>query len=268
MRWTTLATAVTLGFMIWPDAGEAQPPGNIPSAAQSRRIIEERDHMTNATFTSTTDADGNARLTIRAGEFLFEKVLAASGDATLRLSQGKDVVSIAMTGTGYVVSRGRRTARFDPRSDQAEGRNAVRTVLLGSQAVRTFRRLAAALESRDEADEEGPLQISALVDGALVQMLDGDTAATERIGKRIVRKHREAMRAAALKPNEYFRDCVLIYELALIDAWDLFSHCLQTARNSPWWISEWSETFCEFEWLARSQQYVWQFASCLALPFF
>jgi hypothetical protein len=266
MRWTTLATAVTLGLFLSPDAGEAQPPGSSPSAPQSRRIIEERDRLTNATFTSTFDADGNARLSIRAGDFLFEKVLASSGDATLRLSQGKDVVSIAMTGTGYVVARGRRTARFDPRSEQAEGRNAVRAVLLGSQAVRTFRRLAAALESRDEADEEGPLQVSALVDGALVQMLDGDTAATQRIGKRIIRKHRDAMRAAALKPGDYLRDCVLMYEVALIDAWDLLTNCLQASRSSPWWIAEWAETFCEWEWLARTQQYVWQFIACLAIP--
>ena len=46
---------------------------------------------------------------------------------------------------------------------------------VGTAAVRTFRRLGAALENRDESDDEGPLFLSALIDGSIVQMLDGDS---------------------------------------------------------------------------------------------
>lgn len=266
MRWMTHARAITIGLLILPTAGHAQSPGNRPSTAQTKRVSEERDRTTNALFTSTIDADGSVRLTVSAGDFLLEKALASSGDTTLRLSQGKDVVTIAMTQTGYVVARGKRTARFDPRAGQADGRDSIRSVLLGSQAVRTFKRLSAALENRDGTDDEGPLLMSALIDGALVEMLDGDTGATERIGKRLTRKRLTTMHAVKLKPGDMFRDCILMYELALIDAWDLFFQCLEASRNSPWWIAMWAEDFCEWEWLIRTQQYVWQFITCLALP--
>jgi hypothetical protein len=106
--------------------------------------------------------------------------------------QGKDVVSIAMNHGGYSVARGRKTARLDSQSGQ-EDLDAVRAVLLGSQAVRTFRRLSASLENRDD-DDAGPLLLSTLVDGAIVQMLDGDSGATGRIGKRITRKQRAGLR--------------------------------------------------------------------------
>ena len=266
MRWITHAMAITIGLLMLPTASRAQSPGNRPSTAQSRRVGEERDRATNAVFTSAVDADGNARLTVSVGDFLLEKALASSGDTTLRLSQGKDVVTIAMTQTGYVVARGKRTARFDPRAGQSDGRDSIRSVLLGSQAVRTFRRLSAALENRESTEDEGPLLMSSLIDGAIVETLDGDTGAAERIGKRVTSRRRARLQAIAFKP-ETLRDCVGMYEVALLDAWDLYAQCVYAARTSPWWVMAWAEDFCEWEWLIRSQQYIWQFIGCVSVPF-
>jgi hypothetical protein len=268
MRRTTRVVVITLGLMMVLGASQlADARLNSQNAQEEKRVRrEERDPATGAVFSVSLDSDSTARFTTRVGDFLLEKALASSGDLTLRLTQGKDTVTIAMSRTGYAVSRGKRSARFDPRSQQADGRDAVRAVLLGSPAIRTFRRLMSALENRDEREEEGPLIVSALADGALVQMLDGDTGATERIGKRLTRKRRAAMKAVNLKPDT-LRDCVLAYELSLIDAWDLYVICVDASRHSAWWIQSWAENFCEWEWLIRSQQYVWQFVGCVTLPF-
>ena len=186
-----------------------------------RRAYQEHDAATRTTFTATTDAAGNAVLTLKGGDFVLEKVVAHTGDATLRLSQGKDVVTIALSQSGFQVARGQKAVRVDPRSDKEDKIDAVRSVLLGSQAVRSFKRLVASLEDRDESEEDGPLALSALVDGAIVQLLDGDAEAARRIAKRITRKQRAGLRAVkARRAPATFVDCIGSYEFALMSAMD------------------------------------------------
>jgi hypothetical protein len=263
MRWTKPAVIMTLGLLMVPAGSqllEAQPR----SKPVSR---QEHDRVTDATFSSTMDEQGNARSTVAVGDFLLEKVLAPAGDATLRLSQGKDVVTIAINHNGYLVNRGKKSARLDSQSRQQEDLDSVRSVLLGSSAVRTFRRLGAALENRDESDDESPLFLSALIDGSIVQMLDGDSGATARIGKRVTRRRRAAIHQAMLRPDNLFTDCTLNYELSLVEAWDLFRQCQDTAWNNRWYVWFFAENFCELEFLLRSQQYIYQFLACFAYPF-
>jgi hypothetical protein len=269
MRWTKLVVAAAAGlFMlaanIQPAAAQSRDNSGQPRQAR-QPAHEEHDRVTDATLSSNVDEQGNARLTIKVGDFLLEKALSSTGDATIRLTQGKDAVSIVLNHGGYVVQRGKKMARLDSQSGQ-EDLDAVRVLLLGSPAVRTFRRLSASMENRDENDDEGPLFLSALVDGAIVQMLDGDSGATERIGKRITRKRRAAFRQAKLKPGT-FTDCILSYEMALIEAQDLFSQCRDTAWNNGWVVWYFAENLCELEFLIRSQQYIYQFVSCFAYPF-
>jgi hypothetical protein len=248
-------------------AGE--PQGNRGAGQQLRRsaVYQEYDRFTDATFTAATDTDGNAHFTIRGGEFLFEKALGPTGDATIRLTQGKDVVTIAVSQGGYHVERGRKSVRVNPRSAQSGGPDAVRSLLAGSAAVRTFKRLTATLEDRDEGEEDGALALSALIDGAMLQMLDGEPGAAKRIGKRVTRKHRAAVRPvkASAAPQGY-RDCVGLYEISLLWGWDQFAACYGEAQGYTWWVRDWVEYACEFEWFLRSQQYLWQFVGCMMLP--
>lgn len=248
-------------------AGE--PQGNRGGGPQIRRSTpyQEYDPLTEATFTAATDSDGNAHFTIKGGDFLFEKVLGPTGDATLRLTQGKDVVTIAMSQGGYQVERGRKNARFNPRSEQAGGPEAVRSLLVGSAAVRTFRRLTAALEDRDESEEDGALVLSALIDGAMVQMLEGEPGAAKRIAKRVTRKQRAGIRAVRAKAApQMFRDCIGLYEVSLIWGWDQFASCMNETAGYRWWVRECVQYACEFEWVGRSQQFLWQFVGCMMLP--
>jgi hypothetical protein len=268
MRWTTQGAAAAFGLFLL--AANIQPVAAQQSSENSvnkHPVHEERDPVTNAVFRSTVDAQGNAVFTVNVEDFTLEKAVASSGDTTIRLTQGKDNVSIGMNRGGYVVSRGRKTARLDPQSGKPEDMDAVRGLLLGSQAVRTFRRLSDSLENRDEKDEEGPLFLSTLVDGAIVEMLDGDSGAAQRIGKRITRKHRAVLQQVKLRPYGAFTDCILDYELSLLEAMDLFYECTSSAVRLSWILWWGMETMCELEWFIRSQQYIYQFMSCFAWPF-
>ncbi|HTL02334.1 MAG TPA: hypothetical protein VL243_08910 [Vicinamibacterales bacterium] len=270
MRWTTYAIAIPLGLFllaanIEPVAAQQRSDAARPTV--SRPIHEERDAMTNTVFSATVDDHNNARITVKAGDFTLEKAVASNGDTTIRLAQGADVVSVAMNQGGYLVERKQKSARFNPQSGKPEDMDAIRAVLLGSQAVRTFRQLTASFEARENNDGEGPLFLSTLVDGAIVQMLDGDSGAAERVGKRITQKRRAGLQPARMRAGEVFTDCVMNYELSLMEAWDLLYECTATTFTLNWFFWWGAETFCEFEFFLRSQQYIYQFFSCFAYPF-
>jgi hypothetical protein len=251
--------AVTLCLAMAPAAG---------FAGQQRQSQKVHDNLSNADYTASIDANGNAVLTVKAGDFFLEKAVDSSGNFTLRLTQGKDIVSIVSNSAGYLVSHGKRAARFDPRvAGQAEARDAVRAVLLGSPAVRSFRRLSVVLENRDEREDESPMTLSALVDGAIVQMLDGDPGAVPRIAKRVIRAQRARLRTVRFRAADTLKDCVGMYERALLESWNQAAQCMEWADGVHWYFEDWAQGFCYWEWIARSQQYIYQFISCMALPF-
>lgn len=263
-----LVNVLWAALAVCPAVAAAAPQDN-RGGAQPRRseVHREYDRATDATFTAAIDSNGIASFTIKVGDFLFEKALASGGDSTIRLSRGKDVVTIAASQTGYHVERGRKSARFDPRSDQSRA-DGVRALLLGSDAIRTFKRLAATLEDRDEREADGPLVVAALVDSALIQILEGEPGAAKRIGKRVTRKQRvDVQPVRALRAPMAFDDCVGMYQISLLYGWDQYASCTYEGRAMPWYIREWFERACEGEWVLRSQQYIWQFIGCMALPF-
>jgi hypothetical protein len=247
-----------------PAIAAAQGNGN---ANGQRGRYQEQDTATRTNFTATTDAAGNAVLTLKGGDFVLEKVVAHTGDATLRLSQGKDVVTIALNQSGFHVGRGQKSIRIDPRTDKQDKLDTVRSLLTGSQAVRSFKRLVAALEQRDESEEDGPLALSTLVDGAIVQLLDGDGDAPRRIAKRLTRKQRAALRVVSAKrlPG-VFVDCIGLYEIALLRAWDQFQDCAYESTGYRWWSRDLVYELCSWEWGIRSYQYIWQFVGCFMVP--
>jgi hypothetical protein len=234
---------------------------------EPRGRYQEHDTATRTTFTASTDNTGNAVLTLKGGDFALEKVVAHTGDATLRLSQGKDVVTIAVNQSGFHVARGRKAVQIDPRRDRTDKLDSVRSLLNGSQAVRSFKRMVAAVEVRDESEPDGPLALSALVDGAVVYLLDGDGDAPLRIAKRITRSQRSALRLASAKrlPG-VFVDCVGLYQVSLMNAYGQFESCAIESTAYSWWSRELVYDLCSWEWALRSYQYVWQFIGCFMLP--
>ena len=146
-------------------------------------------------------------------------------------------------------------------------RNGVRTMLTGSQAVRTFKRLVASVEQRDESEEDGALASNVLVDGAIVLLLDGDADAPRRIAKRITRKQRSGLRVVRAKrlPG-VFVDCIGLYEVALVTAWGQFESCYLESRAYSFWSRDLVAYLCEWEWIIRAEQYLFQFLGCVMVP--
>jgi hypothetical protein len=253
-----------MAIAIVPAIAAGQGPGN---AKGQRTAYQEHDAATSTRFTATTDPTGNAVLTLRGGDFVLEKVVAHTGDATLRLSQGKDVVTIALNQRGFHVSRGQRSVRLDPRTDKHDKVDGIRSMLTGSQAVRSFKRLVASLEVRDEIEDDGPLALNALIDGAVVHLLDGDADAPRRIAKRITRKFRAGIRPVNAKrlPGQYI-DCVGGYQVALMTSYSQFESCAIEANDYSWWSRNLVFQLCSWEWAIRSYQYVWQFLGCFMFP--
>jgi hypothetical protein len=260
MHWSNRIIAVAVCSTLYTGAAVAQD-------ARPRKVSQEHDELSNADYTASIDASGRAVFTVKAGDFLLEKTVDNTGAFTLRISQNSDVVTVLRDQQGYQVRRGERAARLDPRaSEQSEARDAIRSVLLGSKAVRSLRHLSLVLENRDEREQESPVTVSALVDGGLIQMLDGDPGALPRIAKRIVRKQRAKLQQVRFLPDNLFKDCVGLYETSLLDAWNQYIQCMDWAVNVHWWFSEWAEDWCHWEWMGRAQAYLWQFVSCFALP--
>ena len=265
MHRTRRVVAFLVAIAVVPAIAAAQAAGS--QDGKGRRTYEEQDRATRSSFTATTDAAGNAVLTLRGGDFVLEKVIAHTGDATLRLTQGKDVVTIAISQNGFHVARGGRAIRVDPRSVTQDKLDGVRLVLVGSQAVHSFKRLVAALEERDESEDDGPLAMSALVDGAIVQLLDGDADAPRRIAKRLTRKQRTSLRVVkAVRAPAVFIDCIGVYQVALLTSYSQFEKCAIESTEYSWWSRDLVYQLCSWEWAIRSQQYIWQFIGCFMMP--
>jgi hypothetical protein len=260
----TQMTTLVIALAAVPAIATGQNNGN--SSGQRGRY-QEHDAATSTTFTATSDGNGNAVLTLKGGDFVLEKVVAHTGDATLRLSQGRDVVTIAINQSGFHVARGNKAARIDPRADKQDKLDNVRGILTGSQAVRSFKRLTGVLEQRDESVVDGPLALTALVDGAVVQLLDGDADAPLRIAKRISRKQRADVRlASARRLPGVMVDCIGLYQVSLMTAYGQFESCAIESTGYSWWSRDLVFELCSWEWAIRSYQYIWQFVGCFMLP--
>ena len=57
------------------------------------------------------------------------------------------------------------------------------------------------------------------------------------------------------------------HERALLEAWSQFTQCMEWASDISMYFQDWAQGFCYWEWIARSQQYIYQFISCMAYPF-
>jgi hypothetical protein len=267
-RWgvRTVLLSAAMGMLAGPPGLAAARPaggtaGTGPIVRQVRHI--EYDAALEASFATAIDGNGSAVITMIASDLTLEKVVSPTGAATLRLTRGKDLVSVAMGPRGYTVTRGRRSAAFNPAAPREADLESVRAVLVGSRAVRAFRELTAILEARP--GDDSAMIAATLLDGAVVGMLDGDPGAVDRIARRVAGKRRSGAQPATYGRVQ-FQDCVLSYELSLLYSYDLYWTCLQTAEASPWYIWYIARSMCEWEFLIRSQQYVFQFVSCTAIP--
>jgi hypothetical protein len=233
-----------------------------PKGEPGIRLIgqPQYDEVLDAMFSLGMAPDGSAWTQLVSGDLKVEKWATAAGEATLVLNYLKDRVTFTLRDGTYTVSRGKRSVSLSA-SDQNDDRySAVRMLLVGSPAVRAFRAFTAAMEHR--TGEDTGVMISMMVDGALVGVLDGDVGAIERVARRLARRARPGVRQAQGAMPVQFTDCVTAYELAVLAAWNAYVGCL----NYSFWQYLFFAPVCALEWGFRSQQYAFQYISCMAVP--
>ncbi len=229
---------------------------------------QEHDRATNTSFTATTDAAGNAVLTLKGGDFMLEKVVAHTGDATLRLSQGKDVVTIALSQSGFQVAQRAEVGSRRPalrQTGQARQRPLDAHRLAGRPLVQ-----AAGLRHWNSATRAKTMvrwrsARSSMAPSSSCSMAIRD--APRRLAKRITRKQRAAVRVVSAKRMPgVMVDCIGLYEVALMTAYNQFESCAIESKDYSWWSRDLVYQLCSWEWAIRSQQYIWQFIGCFMVP--
>lgn len=92
--------------------------------------------------------------------------------------------------------------------------------------------------------------------------LDGNETAAERIGQRATGGAR--INIWPVVAGEMSNDCVGLYERSVLYAYHDYESCLDL-RNDIFWWSLMFTNYCAAEYLLRSQQYIFQFVSCMAI---
>lgn len=231
-----------------------------PAAPQSRY-----DGHLGVMFSARLDADGRAVTRIDGDGLTVVKTATAFGEVELELSFKKDRVEVSLGLDRIRVRRGRAQATLNPkRLTEADLAGAER-VIRGSQAIRAFKQLTAQIEF-NEAEDDG-FTLGALVDGALVRILDGEVGVVHRLGHRLKARQRARVRQASCSVvAPQFDDCLGEYELTVDGHWDTFMGCIDDAGDAPWYLRGALAAGCEVEWVVRAETAAFQFISCAAIP--
>lgn len=261
IRCTPRRLFILLGVLLLGGAPARAEPGAGPPPADVQEIGQPHyDRPLGATFRTGVAEDGSAWVGVQTAGLSFDKRVTAAGHTTIALDYRQDHVDVEMTDRRITVTRGTRSASLSRAGDDLAESMELRRLLLGSEAVRAFRAFTAALEQREGSDTS--VAVSAMLDGALVSVLDGDQTAVERFARRVSRLSRATLRQAAFATGQ-FTDCVSEYERAILRAYSLLGSCYA----QPTWLRYFlNYPFCSFEYLLRAEQYIFQFISCMAIP--
>lgn len=218
--------------------------------------------------------DGGALvLAADAGVLQIEKSIFDDGRTTVVLKSDRDELTIAIDRDGAtIVSGDSRVSVNAAQPDEATfGRT--RALLARSKAARLFRDLIAALDRRDESASVYDKML--FVTGAEMSRFEGDSSATETLGKRLgAKKDGKRPIAAGVRPvscgvfrRVQFPDCVSGYESAVMGAWRSWDGCFRGARDgAPWYLQNAELWFCDVELFFRLESSAMQFLRCVAIP--
>lgn len=216
-----------------------------------------RSEKADVTFEVRPSSDGGAELRATNGGLQVTKAVSPTGEFTLRLTSGTDVVSIGVTGRGTRVSRGRQTVEL-PRGADAPGRRpAVRRMLADSDAVVRYRRMADALMV---ANDRSPAALGIIITDGVLGVLGGDAGAPRRIAEFLAGDG-----AKRLRPAGMAIDCFTLMEQRMTEAWNDYMAC---------WVSvsyllfpEWFQEACALRWVVQVESYWFNFISCSGFSF-
>lgn len=92
--------------------------------------------------------------------------------------------------------------------------------------------------------------------------LDGNETDAERRAQRTTRDVRISVWPVTAGPMS--NGCVGLYERSVLYAYHQYESCLDLRNDTFWWNLMFTN-YCTAEYLLRSQQYIFQFVSCMAI---
>lgn len=255
------APVLAQGVRAMSSAGVSLGSGVSAAAAGQSRY----DGRLGVMFSARLDADGRAVTRIDGDGLTVVKTATAFGEVEIVVSFSEDRVELSLGPNAIRVRRGPAQATLNPkRLTEADLAGAER-VIRGSRAIRAFKQLTAQIEFTDAPDDG--FTLGALVDGALVRILDGEVGVVHRLGHRLRAQRRARVRPASLSAvRSQFPDCWGEYELTVDGHMDTFIECVDDAGDASWYLQSLLAAGCEFDWVMRAETAAFQYLACAAVP--
>lgn len=230
-----------------------------PHGARATKTAAQvtRNERANVTFEVRPSGDGGAELTATAAGVEISKSVQPTGEFVLTVKAGADAVTVAVSGRGTRLSRGRQSVDL-PRGADAPGRRpAARRMLADSDAIVRYRAMADGLMA---SDDRSPAALGVIIADAMVGALSGDVGAPRRVADFLARGGRKNARPAGLAI-----DCFTLMEQRMVEAWSDYVSCWMSVSNIM--FSDYWQELCAVRWVIQVESYWFNFLSCSGFNF-
>ena len=218
--------------------------GRIRPAAQVTR-----NERADVTFELRPTESGGIEVSGRRGDLTITKTVQSTGEFVLEVATGRERVSIAVTGQGTTVVRGKDNVRIPRGGESGENEGKARRLLADSGGVLQLRGLAATLL---EADDRSPSSLAMIMADATVGMLTGDVGAPRRIAQFLSHRANGNARPAAMA-----LDCYSLMETRMVEAFSDYVGCYGSVYGNPIFMN-----LCGYRWIVQVESYWFGFISC------
>ena len=197
-------------------------------------------------------ASGGLRISAKADGIDVQKTVFASGEYSVSLRSGKDVVTVLGNGARVKVSRGRRTVGFDLNRPETDTYDRASILLAGSPALRAFRVARSRMSPEARQSPEG---VAMEIIDVVLSVAQGDPSAPDRF--------RPAEPAPlGLMAGDGDRSCFREWRAEVQSAWDEYEGCYREFR---WWSG--GREACAFMWTIQVESAWFRMWGCTAFPF-
>ena len=208
-----------------------------------------RNERADVTFEVRPSETGGVEVSGRSGDLTITKTVQSTGEFVLEVATGRDKVSIAVTGQGTTVIRGKNTVRIPRGGASGDNEGKARRLLADSGGVLQLRGLAATLL---DADDRSPSSLAVIMADATVGMLTGDVGAPRRTAQFLAHRANGNARPAAMA-----LDCFSLMETRMVEAFSDYVGCYDSVYGNPLFTN-----LCGYRWIVQVESYWFGFISC------
>lgn len=208
-----------------------------------------RNEKADVTLELRPSANGGVEVSGQSGDLRITKTVQSNGEFVLELANSHDTVSIAVTGQGTTVLRGRTSVRIPRGASVGQSEEKARKLLAESGAVLQLRGLAATLL---EAEDRSASSLALIMADATVGMLTGDVGAPRRIARFLA--HRVNGNA---RPASMVLDCFALMETRMVEAFSDYVGCYDSVYPNSLFTN-----LCGYRWVIQVESYWFGFISC------